>query len=683
MARVAPRISFVDEPERNLVVPEAVGDQIVELLGGLRVTKDQISQALAALKEHGGGSLRRQLKTISSPLASLDAREILRRYQAEHPDPYPPDTLRRPWAASVKAAMIWYLAAQLVPAPRQSAETDDGFKVLLDDPAAEPGLDFDRYASALAGMIARSKAEFAVGIFGGWGTGKTTLMRAISRRLQDDGIVRVWFSAWRYEREPHLIVPLLDVLREELEVQAKQPGKAAWAGKAARAVAGAGQAFLAGARIKAGLPGVELEVDFGAVKDALDKDAQKRAAANARPVLSTYHLGFVRLKAAISELAAGGRRRVVIFVDDLDRCLPERALEVLESMKLFFDVEGCVFVVGLDQDIVERAVLTKYQRGQKADAEPDPALTPVSGGEYIKKIFQVPFFMPRLADDQLFDYLTTLQRTSGFGLAQLQDFRDTVRPHLLHLRGSGQLNPREVKRLINTYTLQLQILDADPGRPGQQPPDRHVVLALLCMNFRKDWQMLYEQLVTDPELFQNTLAGLVHRGTWPEDEWIGGARVRLPVSFIDYLDGIASPLLAVPNLAAYVAAADSSLSTEPWVLKARIEVGRLSKLVDGAAGRAIVIDSHQLEEAPLNVDALVDDIENLAGLISPRRRADGIAGEISSRVESAYLRLRDQAQSMKLTSDALSFGSQMRKLAQLLGELDEVLREYSRSVSVY
>ena len=55
------------------------------------------------------------------------------------------------------------------------------FKVLLDDPATRPGLGFPSYASAFAEIIEHSKAQFAIGIFGDWGSGKTTLMRAIQQ----------------------------------------------------------------------------------------------------------------------------------------------------------------------------------------------------------------------------------------------------------------------------------------------------------------------------------------------------------------------------------------------------------------------------------------------------------------------------------------------------------------------
>lgn len=99
--------------------------------------------------------------------------------------------------------------------------TYDSFKVLVDDPATRPSLAFKDYASALADITLMSTPQFAIGIFGSWGSGKTTLMRAIKDKLSGrSDVVTIWFNAWRYEREPHLIVPLLDVLRETLEERA-------------------------------------------------------------------------------------------------------------------------------------------------------------------------------------------------------------------------------------------------------------------------------------------------------------------------------------------------------------------------------------------------------------------------------------------------------------------------------
>ena len=84
------------------------------------------------------------------------------------------------------------------------------------------------------GSSTQSEPRFAIGIFGGWGSGKTTLMRAIQGQLdQRRTIVTVEFTAWRYEKEEHLIVPLLDKVREQLLLWAEEHGEGA-AGAARR-----------------------------------------------------------------------------------------------------------------------------------------------------------------------------------------------------------------------------------------------------------------------------------------------------------------------------------------------------------------------------------------------------------------------------------------------------------------
>jgi len=95
------------------------------------------------------------------------------------------------------------------------APTDGAVKILIDSPSREPKLRFDETASALAQIIRESPPRFAVGIFGDWGSGKTTLMDQIRRKLGKT-VVPVEFNAWRYEREPQLLIPLLDTVRGDL-----------------------------------------------------------------------------------------------------------------------------------------------------------------------------------------------------------------------------------------------------------------------------------------------------------------------------------------------------------------------------------------------------------------------------------------------------------------------------------
>lgn len=537
-----------------------------------------------------------------------------------------------------------------------------GFKVLLDDPAEIPGLGFGDYASALADIIAGSRAEFAVGIFGSWGSGKTTLMRAIERQLAArEDVIPVWFTAWRYEKEPHLIVPLLDVLREELDKRAAaDPDGQGPARRAAAAIARAGRAFLAGLSVTAKLPGVDAMWEPGKTIAALKADDR-----DGTEPLSFYHAGFVMLRDAIREFSAGGARRVVVFVDDLDRCLPANALEVLESMKLFFDVEGFVFVVGLDREIAERAVALKYG---KASDEPEgqPA---VSGTDYVKKIFQVPFVLPPISTDQLQEYLTTVADNSHLRPEQLADFNDNVRRHLRYLTAEESVNPREVKRLINTYTLQLKMLSVRLG-PALDP---NIVLALQCMSFRPEWREFYDRLAADPQLFQATFIDLAGRDKAPDTVWLSGAPVTLPEQLLQYLRSHAWPLLEAPDLRSYVSAAESTHSTDPSVLELQTTVNRIRQTTHALTSGELLV-SEALQQVSGEVSRLTDtrrkQVRGTVELEQTIDQIDGAARELTAIVDAA------DADLPRIAKDWAD------KITPLLNSLDARLREMRRQTNV-
>ena len=73
-------------------------------------------------------------------------------------------------------------------------------------------------------------------------------------------------------------------------------------------------------------------------------------------IRSYYVEDFEKTFAEAIPLLEDKEARLIVFVDDLDRCLPEKAVEVLEAIKLFLEVKGVVFVLGMDQEIVRRGI---------------------------------------------------------------------------------------------------------------------------------------------------------------------------------------------------------------------------------------------------------------------------------------------------------------------------------------
>jgi predicted KAP-like P-loop ATPase len=100
-------------------------------------------------------------------------------------------------------------------------------QIITDDPAEEDALYFQSYSENLANIIREAKPKFPIGIFGKWGTGKTTLMKMIKGELEKDKdkdkILTVWFDAWRYEKEKYLaVIPFLRQIRIALEKGLKE-----------------------------------------------------------------------------------------------------------------------------------------------------------------------------------------------------------------------------------------------------------------------------------------------------------------------------------------------------------------------------------------------------------------------------------------------------------------------------
>lgn len=493
----------------------------------------------------------------------------------------------------------------------------EDFQIIIDTPAANAGLGFDAYANALSQSIANSRPRFAIGIFGPWGSGKTTLMDSVRAKLNPVNTVVVEFSAWRYEREEHLLVPLLDTIRESLvdwaaQQKDKDPASplATAALTAASTIGKIATSILAGLSLKVGLPGA-LELSFEASK-ALEKakevsqpvagatDVKRQVAERGTATFpqSVYHACFRELRATFTELrerftdVRGPVKdlRFVVFVDDLDRCLPHGALEVLEAIKLFFETDGFVFVVGLDRSIVERFIEQRYAEAQTwkvlptpngATAVPESRPPLVSGAEYIKKIFQVPFTLAPVQLSQLGDLIASIESDAVLPQEQAEDLRERVQRHLRVALNEVAVNPREVKRFINAYVMQMKI-------KSHLDPD--VVLALQTINIRRDWEGVKQALEVHRDEFLNALRAQLQHNEAGAVALLDAEFANLPQSFLEYAapEGVGRKLLDVQEgnrIDEYLYSVESTGTSHGAVLLDVLPLlARARKDIESAAG---------------------------------------------------------------------------------------------------
>lgn len=525
-------------------------------------------------------------------------------------------------------------------------------KILLDSPTAMPALGYREIGQAFATIISESQPRFSIGIFGGWGSGKTTLMKAIKTALIEDSLVIVDFNAWRFEREPHLLVPLLDTIRAGLvrwseprnaDTQEKLRSTANRIGRVVRALA-------TGLSAEVGLPGAaKVSYDVGSALDALSvKDKPESAQ-------SLYVAAFHELEMAFDEFAAGGVTRVVVFVDDLDRCLPGNALDLLESMKLFFDLPGFVFVVGLDEDVVQRAIRAKFGEQEENLATREDHSTGTAalasqrlGREYVKKIFQVPYSLPAMVPQQLDDLLEAMYSEAVLSTAQLRDLQERVRPYLEYVAVARRVNPREVKRFINAYTLQTLV------RPEL---DSDTVLALQTLVFRYEWNMLYEAILADSSLFIRTL-GSFRKGEDSAFKDLSADLRVLPTSLADYLrSALAEPLIRHNSLDTYLSSLQSTRSSESWASEAYRQVTQLRRELRNVLSEGSAIE---VSEPMLNV--MTDTARNLEPLLDPTP---------NSEISASLVRLPRRI--LEIASELAGSTPNSEEFSSLLSSMQELL----------
>jgi uncharacterized protein YjbI with pentapeptide repeats len=342
---------------------------------------------------------------------------------------------------------------------------------ILDDQPIDDAtfFNFDAYVEALTGVITRkeTKTPLVVGIFGDWGSGKTSLMLTLEQKIKkiEVGHSTIWFNAWKFDKEDVIWRALLMRVLEELKTKGENKKldekldelqtslyKEVYREELGAITLDWGKAAKGTLRLSLSLLPY-IGDSFNKLVDKVDNETlntlseavqRKKIITNIERVqfMEQFHS---RFKAIIKEYLIKQNKRAVIFIDDLDRCVPEKAIEVLEAIKLFLDVEGCIFILGIDRRVISEGVRVKYKDFTKAGGK-----HPINGDEYIEKIIQLGFMLPPILDENLKDFINHYDTEKSY-----ENYHDMI------IKGIGR-NPRKIKRFINAIKFQRNLAEIIP-----------------------------------------------------------------------------------------------------------------------------------------------------------------------------------------------------------------------------
>ena len=390
-----------------------------------------------------------------------------------------------------------------------------------DNETSEDLLGFKVHADLLINIINdESILPITIGVFGDWGSGKSSVLQIVKEEFEKEDnkdSLCIYFNGWTFEGYDDAKAALLNSILKELEdnkkisaeIKEKIKGKVKKLWKSVDWMRGAGMVMknvalpAVSAYFTGGISLVPFaiqqltewgdnpekiieklqskegkEIYKAFVKEGKEKDK------NVTNAVAEFRKDFAEL------LEATNFKRLVVIIDDLDRCSPERIIENLEAIKLFLNVPKTAFIIGADPRIVKYAIENKYKNNKEIEEENNRIVI-----DYLEKLIQLPYSLPRLSESEVETYISMLickkeigdtkfrnildefkkyrltNKYSAFGLSNFEkilvaeDFqkvKDNVItiPSLVPLiTNSLYGNPRQIKRFLNTYTIRKRLAE--------------------------------------------------------------------------------------------------------------------------------------------------------------------------------------------------------------------------------
>jgi len=341
--------------------------------------------------------------------------------------------------------------------------------------AKQDAFGFLGYASVLANRVLQADTPLTIGIYGSWGSGKSSLMKLLSLEIKRKklSINSIEINVWALSNQEEVWHAFLQALFNEVSKKLKWYQKIDW-GKFFRQLANNVYKILIA------IVPVIVAGFLGASGDSWNWDfvletllLRNTTLAGGGSAIIGYGVGlyfvlkpavvevrnavnfdvkntlrYKSYEAQITELMQLQNRfkelvrtlikqdgLLVVFIDDLDRCTPDKIPEVIEAIKLFTTTEHCVYVLGLDYEMVLQGIAKRYKFNDKNDTED-------AASDYLEKIIQIPFHLPPIEYGYVKDFIASAYKEDVV----------LICPNAPEIFSLGvDPNPRKIKRAINIY----------------------------------------------------------------------------------------------------------------------------------------------------------------------------------------------------------------------------------------
>jgi KAP P-loop domain protein len=309
----------------------------------------------------------------------------------------------------------------------------------------------------------------SIGVFGNWGAGKSSLLNLIEQQIKSGEWIVIKFDAWLYQGFDDARAALLEVIASHL-IQAAKNDKTIWE-KSKNLFARIDGLRLAGlvaegAALAAGLPtfGLVSKI-FGTAQNALDgiqdETESKQVVETVKEIVDseknlikskeqqTPPKQIDEFRKEYGEILQKLGKKLVIVIDNLDRCLPANAIQTLEAIRLFLFLNRTAFIIAADEEMIRHSVAEHYKD-----------LSYRHQIDYLDKLIQIPIRVPKAGVLEIRAYLYMLYAIhQKIPTAKLSSLRQFLETHLQQSWQDQSLNPEQVAKTIEGQDNQALLSD--------------------------------------------------------------------------------------------------------------------------------------------------------------------------------------------------------------------------------
>ena len=312
---------------------------------------------------------------------------------------------------------------------------------------------FDKYGDTLIDLLKDNIFEtpLNIGIFGRWGEGKSTLMKYIMEKLDkensgNDKYKIIGFNAWEFQYEENIWAAL--AFRNLNEIRSKENEESI--DKIQNTIIQKSIIFGKGTlnyffdETKIGQNVKKLKEEIHTVSKKEENNNSHDIEKIISKIYQQYINDATKLKEAIESLIAKLGFKLAIFIDDIDRIgEPDKAIEILEGLHLVLSVKNTVFFLALSDEIIKYGIanrISKYNIKNNDDLiKIFKSVELELIDNYLEKIIQIPFQLPKLRYNDIFEFSKHL-----FG---------TELPNLAIIISGFEFNPRWIIKCYNTFNI--------------------------------------------------------------------------------------------------------------------------------------------------------------------------------------------------------------------------------------